>query len=843
MASKFSLGIGLPSTDAGINSVPVVLSSDSPNSVVATRNPNFPVKLGNAPLQSLADRLYSTFVSAPSVRPVDYITGFRVLSVSTNWLLGIVAGSGLTLSKVSKATYATSAITMAAFPNVSGTDQIQEVVKVSEYSILVEVGTSSVNNVVYKVVTKDNWVTATFVPWLYIGADNPTTGIGGNARGTVGYRLLSKNNVAFDSNGDVYVGEYIATATALGQRIRILKLAQGSTAWQIIWSLNVGASEQQIRHIHCCQINPYTGELWIGTGDYDSWNSGTSGAVARDQSWVLVWDKTVDLPNSSIYNTSASMVAQLRSMAGYGVRILSGGQATRPVQFSFLSSGVYYFSDASPFQVESQLNSGVFFVNHSGTTLKRVYGVTDESQSISGYYAVQTNSGATVFFPAAADTATFTTTTVPILTTLDGVDFAVAGQIQKVPNSISIPYGPVYDPDTGLVMVSYDNVVGKANTLNTIIFRVLEDTPHNKIAWDGTKIIVQPEILHPVYWVDVANSSGTALDAIGPQGHSPRTPWASISYAMSASRMTSGGRLKVLDTALTQTSALTSLAWNANAIPGDSSLPLELDLRGCTFAWNTNGYWLGWTATQHLRVLADYLSLGASVTTGGGFINNSAVAGDSNITFQDSRIGYLDHTPGITGGRIGFIGRGTVKLDRCRVMMASNGEVFQNSAGSTGKSIIQIYDSVIDEIATIVNDQRTDTDYDYQYSFAYARNRPFALNNAAAATGAFRIKTSAIATGASSGNFLFNGSGKPAAFAQDPFNSCVVNYDWTSSIDSIPITAPEWFVTNVKSAAPFSYEKTGYIPRNPGEGDWRDERYSWVGPRILVPSDIWVGRA
>lgn len=798
----------------------------------------------NVDKRSPAERLSSSFVPAPTVEPVDYLTGVKILEVGANWLFGHSSATTRTLSKYARSTYVESVPVMSpttTFPNVTGSDVIQEIMQLSNDVLLVEVGSPTGNDIIYEVTTSDEWATCSYVPWLYLGADNPTTGVGGNARGTVGYRTLSKFNIATDTNGDIYVGEYIGTATALGQRIRLLKLAAGASIWQTVWSLNVGAAEQQIRHIHCCQIDPYTGALWIGTGDYDLFNSGVSGATSKDQSWALVWDKVAALPDATVYTTSDLMVAQLLTTSG--VKLFHGDQKSRSVQFTFRADGVFCMADASPNTVESHQNCGIFKFNHAATTCERVYAITDENQSISGYFCVETADGTMVFLPSGGDNATFTTYRIPIITSRDGIDFAVAGKIQKVPDAQSIPYGSRFDPVTGYIFVSYDNIVGKAAQVKTLVFRVLEDSPHNKVAWDGSKIICEPETLHPVYWVDLANVTGSAVDAAGPQGHSPRAPWLTFGYAMQSNRMTAGGRLKVMDTATVQTTAIATLTWAAHAIPGDASQPLELDLRNCAFTWNTNSYWLTWTATQHLRVLGDSIKLGSVVAGSGGLFNNNAVAADSNVTFQDCRLGYLDHLPGLTGGRIGFVGRGVVNLTRCRVIFTSSGEVFQNAAGSTAKNVFQIYDSVIDEAATIVNDQRTDSDYDYQNNFLYSRGRPFTLNNAGAATGAFRTKNSAVITGVTSGNYLFTGTGKPAAFAFDPFQNCVVNYAWTTAIDAIPITTPEWFPTNVKAVAPLSYEKTGYLPRDPASGDWRDERYPTVGPRVKLLGDVWLSGA
>ena len=795
---------------------------------------------------------------APTVMPRDYLHNVKVLAVSVDKtkLFAVNAATPRQISIIDAATKAETLVSMTALPNAPAADGVTPITSfissiiVESASVLwVVVAASTANGVVHKVTSTDGWVTATSVPSLYLGADVPNTGVGGNARGMVGYTLLSHHNFAIDANGDFYVGEYMASSEAVGQRIRLFKLPSGATDWQTIWALNVGAAEQQARHIHCVQINPVDKSLWISTGDKDTWNDGnTSGAA--DHCWTIRWDKAAALPDATVYTTPAAMTAALSATAG--VQILHGQQRHRVVQFLFRDDAVYYHSDADPSQVCSHQEAGVWRVDHACTTLRRVYSHPAEGEAISGYYGTEVD-GCMVFMPAGGDNATFSTSSVPVITaSVDGGDYAIAGRIGKTVDSTALPYGCVVDINKQ-IYVAYSALAGKGTPggYQTIVFSVETATPHNAIAYDGSLIVRDPEVLHPVYWVDAGNSTGAASDAAAPAGYSPRTPWLTLAYALQSSRMTHGGRLKTIGAALTVSAAINNCNWSANANPGGSSLPLEVDFRGCAVLFAVNNYMLKWTVTQHLKIMGDYIryngssGLGTVAGASASLVDTTGVTADSNCTYYECLVGYLGRELGVNGGRLGYIGRGTQHIVRSRVMMANAAEVFQNVVG-TAATPIKVSDSAIDECSRLMTDLRSDTIYDVRSTLFYGRERLIKYNGAgAASTGKTQFRDSVILTGASASPYLFSaGANKPTAFAGDPFRNCVLNtaYDGTV-IDSITITSPDWWQSNMPSSLPQSYIATIYKPAAPASGDWRDDRYPTVGPRVALLGDRWASGA
>jgi len=796
--------------------------------------------------------------TAPTVLPVDYLHNVKLLAQDSRFLFGVSAGTPKQISRFARGTYAETVVSMSptsTFPNSPAADgttlmssAISTIVRQDENTLWVTVSASTANAILYKVVTTDGWATCTYSPSLYLGADLPNTGVGGNAAAMVSYSFLSPSSMAIDSNGDIYVVEYqtVSGSGAAGERIRLLKLASGSSTWQVIWTLNNGAA-LQTRHFHCCQIDPYTGKLWISTGDNDAYAGGDYTA-RKDYSWTLAWDKTGTLPDGATYTTSATMVAAL--LASPHVSLLHGAQRHRNVQFLFRSDAVYCQSDADPYQLLANQNGGIYKVNHACTTMERVFAQPMEDQMISGYFAVDTGSSL-VFFPASGDVAEFTTHSIPIVTTRDCIDFAIAGVVRKVTDSTALPYGAMYDSVSGYCFVAYSSLAGKGTPggYQTLVFRVLETTPHNKRALDGTKIIRDPEVLHPVYWVDVANSTGAASDAAAPAGYSPRTPWLTTTYALQSSRMTHGGRLKFIDTALTIAATVSTCNWSANANASDASLPLEVDTRGTAMLFALNNAWIKWTAaTQHVKVMGDDLRFngGESGTKAGSsfaIVDTSGASAACNVTFYECRGGYtgLDIN-GSGGGRWAYVGAGIINWTRCRGFMSSTGQIVQNNGAVSPGNTFQIYDCAFDEMANFCTDNRTDSVYDLRNSYVQVRTQ--FVNYAAGSAvnlDSFKGRDSAVITcSTTAGALLFTGTNRPASFTYEPFQNCALNITYTTTLDGKTVTNPDFWSTNYKDSLPNMGAQTNYKPYDPAKGVWSDERFRKIGPRVLLLSDTWI---
>jgi hypothetical protein len=70
-------------------------------------------------------------------------------------------------------------------------------------------------------------------------------------------------NICEDNEGTLYFGEYFDNKNR--DKVDIYASFNGGKKWEVIYTFSPGS----IRHIHGIQIDPYTGFLWIVTGDED----------------------------------------------------------------------------------------------------------------------------------------------------------------------------------------------------------------------------------------------------------------------------------------------------------------------------------------------------------------------------------------------------------------------------------------------------------------------------------------------------------------------------------------------------------------------------------------------
>jgi hypothetical protein len=77
-----------------------------------------------------------------------------------------------------------------------------------------------------------------------------------------------------DPKGNVYMGEYNSDDAAYpNHQIRIFKGTNYGENWSVVYTFpprDISGIDGGIRHVHACQVDPYTGDVWIATGDVDS---------------------------------------------------------------------------------------------------------------------------------------------------------------------------------------------------------------------------------------------------------------------------------------------------------------------------------------------------------------------------------------------------------------------------------------------------------------------------------------------------------------------------------------------------------------------------------------------
>jgi hypothetical protein len=126
-----------------------------------------------------------------------------------------------------------------------------------------------------------------------------------------------------DRNGNVYAGEYNSDDAAYPDyQLHIYKGTNYGEKWSAVYTFpprNVTGPEGGIRHIHACQVDPFTGHVWITTGDTDS------------QARIYY--------HTNALSPDADGVVRLTLVGG-------GSQEFRVVSLAFTENYIYWFMDA-----------------------------------------------------------------------------------------------------------------------------------------------------------------------------------------------------------------------------------------------------------------------------------------------------------------------------------------------------------------------------------------------------------------------------------------------------------------------------------------------------------------
>ena len=153
--------------------------------------------------------------------------------------------------------------------------------------------------------------------------------------------LENRSFCVADINGTktLLIGEYnnnpVRVNGLTNDQVRLMKSTDNGDTWTDVIHFNNDGSTNQIRHIHTVRQDPYSGNIYIGTGDADN------------QTGIIVWDGS-----SSLHSNA------------YDDFVVRGAQRYRAVDFIFTQDNVFIFSDtASPAQESGHMEGNQGFNN------------------------------------------------------------------------------------------------------------------------------------------------------------------------------------------------------------------------------------------------------------------------------------------------------------------------------------------------------------------------------------------------------------------------------------------------------------------------------------------------
>jgi len=137
------------------------------------------------------------------------------------------------------------------------------------------------------------------------------------------YSYVMQNGWSYDKKGNIYLGEYNSDDVNLpAYRIKIFKSSDRGETWDSIFTFaprNIAGLSGGVRHVHAAQVDPFTQDVWICTGD------------DLDQPRIY-YHRNQLLPDSTGH-VSLSLLAH-------------GSQDFRVVSMAFTERYIYWFTDA-----------------------------------------------------------------------------------------------------------------------------------------------------------------------------------------------------------------------------------------------------------------------------------------------------------------------------------------------------------------------------------------------------------------------------------------------------------------------------------------------------------------
>jgi hypothetical protein len=351
--------------------------------------------------------------------------------------------------------------------------------------------------------------------------------------------LENRSFCVADINGTrtLLIGEYnnnsVRVNGSTNDQVRLMKSTDNGDTWTDVIHFNNDGATNQIRHIHTVRQDPYSGNIYIGTGDADN------------QAGIIVWDGS-----SSLHSNA------------YDDFVVRGAQRYRAVDFIFTLDNVLIFSDtASPVAA-----AGIWKATKDLTTSYQRVNNDGLNYSLHvGWFGLRTSAGTLLFVDS-----TFGAPDWQLNIYASGDD----GNSWKIVGKFGYPQATagikdIFERD-GKIYISICQAAGKNDYGSTAI-----------LSLNGDFTEEAPVIVHPVYWV-----APNGVDTVGGgRGYRPSRPWASPKFALEGDKICKGARVIIAPGSYNAGSIRPD--WDANPRPGTGDVVIEGAGRDATIIYNT----------------------------------------------------------------------------------------------------------------------------------------------------------------------------------------------------------------------------------------------------------------
>lgn len=364
-----------------------------------------------------------------------------------------------------------------------------------------------------------------------------------NVRMLKGLLELGRDVPSGGGKGTLYIGEYNFNSKripgSINDRVRIMKSTDNGDTWTKVveWNTN-GAS--QVGHIHSIVQDPYTGEIYICTGDF-----GTDLGIIK---WdgISEWTDNRTLP-------------QISTMKGF--KVFTGLQRYRTCDILFDENYFYTFADTQGINNPVGTESGIWRARKDFSSYTRV------DNQIYSYDPMHIGwlggkIGNTFIFTTAREyidpSNAWKQLNTQVYTSTDGEHWSVSGvlgwrdfdnpALNKYPANIFAYNNKFY--------IDCYGGAGHSSTIQCVV------NPN----WDPQD---GPVVLHPVYFLGKWNANGNDSNS----GTNADLPKASLGNLMTGSRISQGSRIKISSGTFTVSGI--DADWTVPVFKGRGSVVIE----------------------------------------------------------------------------------------------------------------------------------------------------------------------------------------------------------------------------------------------------------------------------
>lgn len=371
-----------------------------------------------------------------------------------------------------------------------------------------------------------------------------------------GFIELTRDLPGGGGKGVLLLGEYnISSSRVRGStndRVRIMRSDDSGITWSKVVEWNTDGSNQ-VGHIHAIKQDPYTGEIYICTGD----NNYKSGIIKWDG--VSEWEDNATLTETGLKE---------------GFEVLTGLQRYRVCDVLFDENYFYTFTDTQLPENSTGSESGIWRGRKDFSSFTRMNNmIFDYDPMHIGWFGEKI--GNTFVFTTAREyidpVNAWKELNTQVFTSADGINWKVAGSINWRDTGDDTRSAYITNMFAHENMI-YIDCMGGAGHNSTIACKVVPDP------------FIDPPVLHPVYYVGTWNSAGNDAN----NGTSPDFPKRTLGSMLTSDHISAGARVRISAGEFNETTL--NPLWSGAFIQGRGSVIIEgKGMDQTSLIWSSEG--------------------------------------------------------------------------------------------------------------------------------------------------------------------------------------------------------------------------------------------------------------